>query len=104
HKMTEAFNDHQRRKLVNSAPDNGMSPEDAVVAMAAHAQAKGFGQRETIFRLKDWGISRQRYWGTPIPVVYCPKDGLVPVPDKDLPVILPENAKLTGEGGCPLAS
>jgi leucyl-tRNA synthetase len=72
--------------------------------MSAHAQAKGFGRRETIFRLKDWGISRQRYWGTPIPVVYCAKDGIVPVPDKDLPVILPENAKLTGEGGSPLAA
>jgi leucyl-tRNA synthetase len=72
--------------------------------MSAHAQAKGFGQRETIFRLRDWGISRQRYWGTPIPIVYCPKDGIVPVPDKDLPVLLPENVPLTGEGGSPLAA
>jgi len=103
-KMTAAFDEHQNGKLVNSGPYNGMLPDDAIPAMAAHAQAKGFGQREIIFRLKDWGISRQRYWGTPIPVVYCPNDGLVPVPDKDLPVILPENAKLTGEGGSPLAS
>jgi len=72
--------------------------------MSAHAQAKDFGQRETIFRLRDWGISRQRYWGTPIPIVYCPKDGIVPVSDKDLPVILPENVPLTGEGGSPLAA
>jgi leucyl-tRNA synthetase len=103
-KMTAAFDEHQRGKLVNSGPFNGLSVDEAILAMSAHAQSKGFGQRETIFRLRDWGISRQRYWGTPIPVVYCAKDGIVPVPDKDLPVILPEIAKLTGEGGSPLAS
>ena len=103
-KMTAAFDEHERGKLVNSGPYDGLSVDDAILAMSAHAQAKDFGQRETIFRLKDWGISRQRYWGTPIPVVYCPKDGIVPVPDKDLPVVLPENAKLTGEGGSPLAA
>src|SRR5262249_34109541 len=103
-KMTAAFDEHQHGKLVNSGPYNGLSPDEAILAMATHAQANGFGQRETIFRLKDWGISRQRYWGTPIPVVYCEKDGVVPVPDSDLPVVLPENARLTGEGGSPLAS
>jgi leucyl-tRNA synthetase len=103
-KMTAAFDEHQRGKLVNSGPYSGLSVEEAILAMSAHAQAKGFGRRETIFRLKDWGISRQRYWGTPIPVVYCPKDGIVPVPDNDLPVVLPENARLTGEGGSPLAA
>ena len=72
--------------------------------MAADAEAGGFGKKETIFRLKDWGISRQRYWGTPIPVIYCEKDGMVPVPDKDLPVVLPANPKLTGEGQSPLAT
>ncbi len=72
--------------------------------MTADAETKGFGKRETVFRLKDWGISRQRYWGTPIPVVYCAKDGLVPVPDKDLPVLLPPNPKLTGMGESPLAA
>ena len=103
-KMMAAFDEHQHGKLVNSGPYNGLSPDDAILAMAAHAQTNGFGQRETIFRLKDWGISRQRYWGTPIPVVYCQKDGIVPVPDSELPVILPENARLTGEGGSPLAA
>jgi leucyl-tRNA synthetase len=103
-KMTAPFEEHQRGKLVNSGPYNGLSVDDAILAMSAHAQAKGFGQREITFRLRDWGISRQRYWGTPIPVVYCAKHGIVPVPDKDLPVVLPENAKLTGEGGSPLAA
>jgi leucyl-tRNA synthetase len=103
-KMTEAFGEHEHGKLVNSGPYDGLSVDEAILTMSAHAQAKGFGQRETTFRLRDWGISRQRYWGTPIPVVYCAKDGIVPVPDKDLPVILPENAKLTGEGGSPLAA
>jgi leucyl-tRNA synthetase len=103
-KMTAAFEEHQGGKLINSGPYSGLPVDEAILAMSAHAQAKDFGRRETIFRLKDWGISRQRYWGTPIPVVYCAKDGIVPVPDKDLPVVLPENAKLTGEGGSPLAA
>src|SRR5258708_14302018 len=102
--MEGGSEEQERGKGVNSGPYSGLSVDDAILAMAAHAQAKDFGKRETIFRLKDWGISRQRYWGTPIPVVYCAKDGIVPVPDKDLPVVLPENAKLTGEGGSPLAA
>jgi leucyl-tRNA synthetase len=102
-KMTAAFDEHMQGKLVNSGPFNGLSPEEAIAKMAAFAEQKGFGKAETIFRLKDWGISRQRYWGTPIPVVYCEKDGIVAVPDNQLPVILPANPKLTGEGGSPLA-
>jgi leucyl-tRNA synthetase len=103
-KMTTAFDAHEQGKLVNSGPFNGLAPEEAIAKMAAIAEQKGFGRAETIFRLKDWGISRQRYWGTPIPVVYCSKDGMVAVPDKDLPVLLPPNPKLTGMGESPLAS
>ena len=102
-KLTTAFDEHMQGQLVNSGPFNGLSPEDAIAKMAAVAEQKGFGKAETIYRLRDWGISRQRYWGTPIPVVYCAKDGMVPVPDKDLPVLLPANPKLTGEGESPLA-
>jgi len=89
---------------INSGPFSGMESATAISKMAEFAEQKGFGRAETIFRLKDWGISRQRYWGTPIPVIYCSKDGLVPVPDKDLPVLLPPNPKLTGEGESPLAA
>jgi leucyl-tRNA synthetase len=103
-KLTKAIDEHMQGKLVNSGPYNGLSPEEAIAKMAAFAKKKGFGRAETIYRLRDWGISRQRYWGTPIPVVYCTKDGLVAVPDKDLPVLLPPNPKLTGEGESPLAS
>jgi leucyl-tRNA synthetase len=89
---------------VNSGEYSGLKSEDAIERMASDAEAKGFGKKETIFRLRDWGISRQRYWGTPIPVIYCEKDGMVPVPDKDLPVLLPANPQLTGEGESPLAT
>ncbi|HET6929540.1 MAG TPA: leucine--tRNA ligase [Candidatus Acidoferrum sp.] len=89
---------------VNSGKYSGLKSEEAIERMASDAEAKGFGRKETIFRLRDWGISRQRYWGTPIPVIYCEKDGMVPVPDKDLPVLLPANPKLTGEGESPLAT
>ena len=89
---------------VNSGPYSGRTSEAAIEKMAADADSRGFGTKETIYRLRDWGISRQRYWGTPIPVIHCPNDGIVPVPDKDLPVVLPPNPKLTGEGQSPLAT
>jgi leucyl-tRNA synthetase len=101
--LTAPYEEHQG-KVVNSGQFNGLAPDDAIVKMTAFAEKKSFGKGETVYRLRDWGISRQRYWGTPIPVVYCPEHGTQPVPDKDLPVILPPNPKLTGEGESPLAS
>jgi leucyl-tRNA synthetase len=98
----EAFTDYG--VSVNSGKYSGLVTEEAMERMASDAQAGGFGKRETIFRLRDWGISRQRYWGTPIPVIYCEQDGMVAVPEKDLPVVLPANPKLTGEGESPLAT
>jgi len=90
-------------KLVNSGEFTGLTCEQAIKRMSAFAEQHGFGKATVTFRLKDWGISRQRYWGTPIPVVYCDKDGVVPVPEKDLPVILPENVEITLSGGSPLS-
>jgi leucyl-tRNA synthetase len=103
-KMTAAFDEHRQGRLANSGPYDGLSPDEAIVKMTAAAESKGIGRAETVFRLRDWGISRQRYWGTPIPVVYCAKDGMVAVPDRDLPVVLPPNPNLTGMGESPLAA
>jgi len=89
--------------VVNSGPFSGLSCEDAIRRMSEHAEQNGFGKATVTYRLKDWGISRQRYWGTPIPMLYCEKDGIVPVPEKDLPVILPENVEITLTGGSPLS-
>jgi leucyl-tRNA synthetase len=100
--LTVAFTDYG--KLVNSGPYTGLGSSEAIEKMSADADARGFGNRETTFRLKDWGISRQRYWGTPIPVLYCEKCGMVPVPDKDLPVVHPSMAKFSGLGESALAS
>ena len=88
--------------LVNSGEFSGLSCEEAIEKMSALAEEKKFGKATVTFRLKDWGISRQRYWGTPIPMVYCEKDGVVPVAEKDLPVILPEKVTVTLAGGSPL--
>ncbi|HMH00836.1 MAG TPA: leucine--tRNA ligase, partial [Terriglobales bacterium] len=88
--------------LVNSGPFSGLDCEEAIKKMSQHAEKNGFGKATVTYRIKDWGISRQRYWGTPIPMLYCDKDGIVPVPEKDLPVILPENVDITLTGGSPL--
>jgi leucyl-tRNA synthetase len=101
-RMSEASTGYGR--LVESGPYTGLTSEAALDKMAADAKAKGLGEPQTTYRLKDWGISRQRYWGTPIPVTYCDKDGIAPVPDDQLPVLLPENVTLTGQGLSPLAS
>jgi leucyl-tRNA synthetase len=89
--------------LVNSGPFTRLSCDEAIKRMAEYAQKQGFGKPTVTYRLKDWGISRQRYWGTPIPMLYCEKDGIVPVPEKDLPVLLPDNVEITLSGGSPLA-
>jgi leucyl-tRNA synthetase len=89
--------------LINSGSFNTLGCHDAQRKMAAFAQENGFGKETVTYRLRDWGVSRQRYWGTPIPMLYCDKDGIVPVPDDQLPVILPEKISITQQGGSPLA-
>jgi leucyl-tRNA synthetase len=90
--------------VVNSGEFSGLSCAEAIARMSRRAEEKRFGKAAVTFRLKDWGVSRQRYWGTPIPMVYCDKDGIVPVAEKDLPVILPDSVPITLAGGSPLAS
>jgi leucyl-tRNA synthetase len=87
---------------VNSGKYDGLAYDQAVDAIAADLQAKGLGDKQVQFRLRDWGISRQRYWGCPIPIIHCPDCGDVPVPDNQLPVVLPENVVPDGAGS-PLA-
>ncbi len=89
--------------LINSGDFNGLGCQEAQQKMTAYAQEQGFGKSSITYRLKDWGISRQRYWGTPIPMIYCQQDGLVPVPEDQLPVLLPDRIDITQEGGSPLA-
>jgi leucyl-tRNA synthetase len=90
--------------LINSGRFSGIESADAIRKMSAEAEKFGFGKATTTYRLKDWGISRQRYWGTPIPMLYCEKDGIVPVPEKDLPVILPEAVDIANVQGSPLGA
>jgi leucyl-tRNA synthetase len=89
--------------LVASGPFTGLSSSEAKKKINEYLEATGLGKGTINYKIRDWGISRQRYWGTPIPIVYCEKCGAVPVPERDLPVILPEDIKLTGTGGSPLA-
>ncbi|MBA2647415.1 MAG: leucine--tRNA ligase [Pyrinomonadaceae bacterium] len=99
--MPHAFTDYGI--LVNSGEWGGKLSADAIREMAEYAQREGFGGGAVTYRLRDWGISRQKFWGAPIPVIYCEDCGVVPVPEKDLPVVLPERAEFTGAGESPLA-
>ena len=98
--LTEAYTGEG--VMINSGDFNGMHNKDAMDAIALHLERHGLGRRTVSYRLRDWGISRQRYWGAPIPIIYCPDCGAVPVPDADLPVVLPEDAHLLEGGKSPL--
>jgi len=99
--LTEAFVDDG--KLIASGEYIGMKSANARRAIAARLEAMGRGKITVNYRIRDWLVSRQRYWGTPIPIVYCERDGAVPVPDEQLPVLLPKDVQFTGQGS-PLAN
>jgi len=101
-KLEAAYVEYGR--LINSGPYNSLKSEEAIQRMTRDAEAKGFGKGTIQYRIKDWGISRQRYWGTPIPIIYCDACGIIPVPEGDLPIVLPPGVKLTGQGESPLAN
>ncbi len=100
--LTEAY--EEDGILVNSAQFTGMPSSRAKEAIIEFLEERGLGKAKINYRLQDWGISRQRYWGTPIPIIYCDDCGIVPVPEEELPVILPHNVALTGTGMSPLLS
>ncbi|AKM30080.1 leucine--tRNA ligase [Pandoraea faecigallinarum] len=98
----QAWYGEKEGTLINSGKYDGLDFAAAVDAIAADLKAQGVGDKQVTFRLRDWGISRQRYWGTPIPIIHCESCGAVPVPEKDLPVVLPEDLVPDGTGN-PLA-
>lgn len=98
--ITEAY--EGEGTLVDSGPFTGLPSEKAKKEIIRHLDQKKLGKEKVTYKLRDWGISRQRYWGTPIPMIHCDQCGVVPVPEKDLPVRLPTDVALTGEGGSPL--
>jgi leucyl-tRNA synthetase len=99
--MTQAFTDYG--VLINSGEWGGKLSQVAIPEMSAAAETRGFGKAAVTYRIRDWGISRQRFWGAPVPVVYCHACGMVPVPYEQLPVLLPQSAAFTGTGESPLA-
>ena len=98
HKWQDWYGDKQRGVTINSDNFSGMSFKEAVAAVAHTLEHKGLGEKQTTWRLRDWGVSRQRYWGTPIPIIHCPEHGAVPVPEHDLPVVLPQDCVPDGSG------
>lgn len=92
------YGDKQQGVAINSGRYDGLPFKAAVDAVAADLAAKGLGEKKTTWRLRDWGVSRQRYWGTPIPIIHCEEHGAVPVPEKDLPVVLPQDCVPDGSG------
>jgi leucyl-tRNA synthetase len=100
--MTESFTDEG--VMVNSGQFDGMKSRDALDAIAGYLEENGIGKKTVSYRLRDWGISRQRYWGAPIPMVHCKTCGIVPVPEDELPILLPEDVDLLDGGRSPLPS
>jgi leucyl-tRNA synthetase len=98
HHWQDWYGDKQRGVTVNSDSFSGLRYKEAVDAVAHALAQKGLGEKKTTWRLRDWGISRQRYWGTPIPIIHCDEHGAVPVPEKDLPVVLPQDCIPDGSG------
>ena len=99
--MAEAF--VEDGVMVSSGPFTGLRSSEGREKLAAYLEEKGWGKNDIRYRLRDWGISRQRYWGAPIPILYCDSCGALPVPEGELPVVLPKDVEFSGEGGSPLA-
>ena len=99
--LAEAYTEPGR--MVNSGDFDGIPSVEGKQRLTEYAEKKGFGKARVQYRLRDWLVSRQRYWGVPIPIVHCPNCGAVPVPDEDLPVLLPEDVAFSGRGASPLS-